>query len=132
MKRATAEKMCERITAATREVLKAWDESLHPRDENGQFTENGGTASGTSSAPKKITSYEELLSSLSPKNREVEESVEEMLQMLSPADVGKTKYKEIQTTYQQFSETADPKLLRDIAQALDNVTGGNLAGRVEV
>lgn len=132
MKRATAEKMCEHITDSMRTVMKAWDESLHPRDENGQFTANGGSDSATSSAPNKITTYEELLSALSPKNREVEEEVEEMMQMLSPADVGKKKYKDIQTTYQQFSETADPKLLRDIAQALDNVTGGNLAGRVEV
>ncbi len=45
MKRATAEKLCEQITTATREVLKAWDESLHPRDENGRFTSGGGGSS---------------------------------------------------------------------------------------
>ena len=78
-----------------------------------------------------MTEFEKLLTSLSPKNRETAEAVEDMLQMLTPADVGKKKFNEIITTYQQFSETSDPKLLRDIAQALDNVTGGNLAGKVE-
>lgn len=45
MKRATAEKMCEHITDSVRTVMKAWDESLHPRDENGRFTSGGGGSS---------------------------------------------------------------------------------------
>lgn len=43
MKRAAAEKMCEHITDSVRTVMKAWDESLHPRDENGRFTSGVGS-----------------------------------------------------------------------------------------
>ena len=69
-------------------------------------------------------SYEAVLKQLSPTNRAVFEKIVSESEMLSPSDVGVSKYRETMSKLDRFAKTLDISLLKDVARVFKGVTGG--------
>lgn len=67
-----------------------------------------------------MKSYEELLMIVGAARLE---RVEEALQMLTPADAGRSAYKAIMARYSRFSATGDQAAFEAVAAALSRITG---------
>lgn len=75
-------------------------------------------------SPVKDDNYEKALNQLSPTNKKVFEKIVEESEMLSPGDLGVSKYRETMAKLERFGRTLDISLLKDVARALKSVTGG--------
>ena len=73
--------------------------------------------------------YEEALRKLNSNNRQVLETIEEAIQMLSPADIGRKAYNDTMRDYYKFYESLNLDCLKRVAHTISCATGMHLEVR---